>query len=67
MWLLKGHKKTEKKPEDRSKKDRPARRPKGSGPRPPEDRKMEDRNITTLDLRIRLEGLKDFIQLHIEW
>ena len=39
-WFLKWHKKTEKKPEDRCKKDRPARRPKGSGPRPPEDRKL---------------------------
>ena len=40
VWFLKVIKKTEKKPEDRCKKDRPARRPKGSGPRPPEDRKL---------------------------
>ena len=39
-------KKDRKKPEDRCKKDRTVQGPKGRGPRPPEDRKLQDRNIT---------------------
>ena len=41
-------KKDQKKPEDRCKKDRTVQGPKGRGPRPPEDRKLQDRNITKL-------------------
>ena len=46
MVLKMSQKDRKKKTEDRCKKDQPARRPKGSGPRPPEDRKLQDRNIT---------------------
>ena len=62
LWSLTYRKKTEKKPEDRCKKDRPARGPKGAGPRPPEDRKLQDRNITIHNYISTFQKIANFSQ-----